>query len=257
MPTTCPVRCPLPHLWGSASAAGYTYIDALNGRTVTRQTHLSYTLKSQFVNILIRGFVWKTGVLYPSLGSSVRRGMASAFSHAAAALSIGVCFYRPGVPRRVWVAGALCSMVPDLDVLGFRFGIRYGDFWGHRGFTHSLIFAAIAAGTAILLGFRLGLPGFSRLSLWLYFFVATASHGLLDAMTDGGLGVAFISPFDNRRYFLPWRPVHVAPIGIGRFFSARGADVLKSEFVWIWIPAALLALCVWRLRVNVLRRGGA
>ena len=31
--------------------------------------------------------------------------MASAFSHAIAALSIGACFYRPGVPKRFWVAG--------------------------------------------------------------------------------------------------------------------------------------------------------
>lgn len=59
--------------------------------------------------------------------------MASAFSHAVAALSIGSCFYRPGMPKRVWVAGALCSVIPDLDVIGFRFGIRYGDFWGTEG----------------------------------------------------------------------------------------------------------------------------
>jgi inner membrane protein len=65
--------------------------------------------------------------------------VASAFSHAVAALSIGTCFYRPGTPKRVWVAGALCSVIPDLDVIGFRFGIRYGDFWGHRGFTHSTL----------------------------------------------------------------------------------------------------------------------
>jgi inner membrane protein len=104
------------------------------------------------------------------------------------------------------------------------------------------------AGAALFLGFRNGLPGISRLSLWLYFFLATASHGLLDAMTNGGLGIAFFSPFDNRRYFLPWRPVHVAPIGIGRFFTVRGLDVLQSEFAWIWIPAALLAFCVWMLR---------
>jgi hypothetical protein len=34
-------------------------------------------------------------------------------------------------------------------------------------------------------------------------FLATAGHGLLDAMTNGGLGLAFFSPFDNHRYFLP------------------------------------------------------
>jgi len=125
--------------------------------------------------------------------------LASLFSHALAALAIGTVFYKPRAPKRCLAVGAACSMLPDLDVIGFRFGVHYGDFWGHRGFTHSLVFAALTAGAAILFGFRHGLPGFSRLSLWLYFFLATASHGLLDAMTDGGLGVAFFSPFDNRR----------------------------------------------------------
>jgi inner membrane protein len=89
----------------------------------------------------------------------VRRTIvASAFSHAVVALSIGTCFYRPGTPKRVWVAGALCSVIPDLDVIGFRFGIRYGDFWGHRGFTHSLLFSALLASAVVILGFHLGEP---------------------------------------------------------------------------------------------------
>lgn len=33
-------------------------------------------------------------------------------------------------------------------------------------------------------------------------------------LTDGGLGVAFFSPFDNKRYFLPWRPIRVSPISV-------------------------------------------
>jgi len=174
--------------------------------------------------------------------------VASAFSHAVAALSIGTCFYLPGIPKRVWIAGVLCSVIPDLDVIGFQFGVRYGDFWGHRGFTHSLLFSALLASVVTILGFRHGLPTLGRFSLWTYFFLATASHGLLDAMTDGGLGIAFFSPFDNHRYFLPWRPIRVSPIGAGRFFTYRGLEVLQSEFVWIWLPAALLALSVWLIR---------
>jgi len=127
--------------------------------------------------------------------------MASLFSHAAAALGIGPCFYRPGTPKRVWVIGALCSVVPDLDVVGFRFGVRYGDHWGHRGFTHSLLFAALLATLALLLAFQQTAPGLSRFALWAYFFLATASHGFLDAMTDGGLGVAFFSPSTTRATF--------------------------------------------------------
>src|SRR5713226_1319368 len=174
--------------------------------------------------------------------------MASAFSHAVAALGIGACFYRPGTPKRIWIVGAACSVIPDFDVMGFRFGIRYGDFWGHRGFTHSLLFAALIASTVMLMGFRQVLPGLGRFSMWIYFFLATASHGFLDAMTDGGLGVSFFAPFDNHRYFLPWAPIRVSPIGAGRFFTHRGLEVLQSELLWIWLPAALLALSVWLMR---------
>jgi inner membrane protein len=174
--------------------------------------------------------------------------VATAFSHAAAALAIGVCFYRQGIPKRLLPIGAFCSVIPDLDVIGFRFGIHYGDFWGHRGFTHSLVFAALLATATLILSFPRGASAFSQLSLWSYFFLSTASHGLLDAMTDGGLGVAFFSPFNNRRYFLPWTPIHVSPIGVGRFFSTRGLAILESELLWIWLPAVLLVVAVWFVR---------
>jgi inner membrane protein len=174
--------------------------------------------------------------------------LASLISHAVAALSIGVCFYGRGTPKRVWAIGAIGSVLPDVDVIGFRFGVRYGDFWGHRGFTHSLVFAALLAGTLSYFALQESLPAMSRFKLSAYLFLATASHGVLDAMTDGGLGVAFFSPFDNHRYFLPWTPIRVSPIGFGRFFSERGFAVLQSEFLWIWIPAGLLAALTWVLR---------
>ena len=175
--------------------------------------------------------------------------MASAFSHAVAALSIGTCFYRPHTPKRLWVAGALCSILPDIDVIGFRFGIRYGDFWGHRGFTHSLVFAVLLSGAAATILCRRKNLGMGRFALFGYLFLATASHGVLDAMTDGGLGVAFFSPFDNRRYFLPWRPIRVSPISLHRFFSGRGYAVLQSELLWIWIPAFVFAGAVLALKL--------
>jgi inner membrane protein len=176
--------------------------------------------------------------------------VASAFSHAVAALGIGACFYDRRIPKRVWVIGAACSVIPDLDVAGFRFGIRYGDFLGHRGFTHSLVFAALLASAIVAVGFRHGVPGMSHYSMWLFCFLATASHGLLDAMTDGGLGVAFFAPFNNHRYFLPWRPIRVSPIAVGRFFTGRGFVVLKSELIWIWLPAIVLMFVALAWRRN-------
>jgi inner membrane protein len=146
------------------------------------------------------------------------------------------------------VSAAICSAIPDLDVIGFRFGVRYGDFWGHRGFTHSLVFAALLTGVATAIFFRRGVPNIGRFPLITYLFLATASHGVLDAMTNGGLGVAFFSPFDNSRYFLPWRPIRVSPIAIGRFFGPRGYLILQNELFWIWLPAALFALFVLMLR---------
>ena len=132
-------------------------------------------------------------------------------------------------------------------MIGFRFGIRYGDFWGHRGFTRSLVFAALLAGAVAAVVFRRGASKIGKFPLFAYLFLATASHGVLDAMTNGGLGVAFFSPFDNRRYFLPWRPILVSPIAVTRFFSPRGYAILRNELVWIWLPAILFAALVLTL----------
>ncbi len=170
--------------------------------------------------------------------------MASAFSHAVAALALGACFYQPAIPKRVWLAGAVCATLPDLDVIGFAFDIRYEDFLGHRGFTHSLLFAALLAAAVTGVWFRNGVSGLSVKQLWLYLFLAIASHGVLDAFTNGGLGVAFFAPFNNTRYFFPWTPIEVSPIGIDSFFSQRGWQVIQNELVWIWLPAALFTIFV-------------
>jgi len=157
-------------------------------------------------------------------------------THVLAAVAIGSAFPQGAVPRKLWLVGAIAAMAPDLDVMGFRAGIRYGDFWGHRGFTHSLVFAA---GLALLLIAFLrssGLAVGSRGIQWLYLFLAVASHGLLDALTNGGLGIALFAPFDNARYFFPVRPIAVSPIGILGFFSPRNLNVVRSELVWVWLP---------------------
>ena len=73
----------------------------------------------------------------------------------------------------------------------------------------------------------------------LVFFLCGSSHGLLDMMTSGGLGVALFAPFYNERYFFPFRPVKVSPIGIDRFFSEWGLKVLWTEFLWIGVPCFL------------------
>ena len=179
--------------------------------------------------------------------------MATVVSHAIAAVALKTPFAAETVPKRVWLLGGFFAMLPDIDVVGFRFGIAYTDLFGHRGFTHSLLFAAVLALLGAFALFPTNIRATRRWLVWLYLFVATASHSLLDALTNGGHGVAFFAPFDNSRYFFPFTPLEVSPIGLSRFFSARGAEVLLNEAVWIWIPAAFLLLTAAILRR--LRRG--
>ncbi|MCB9914870.1 MAG: metal-dependent hydrolase [Planctomycetes bacterium] len=166
--------------------------------------------------------------------------MASLFTHAYAALSGAAVLDGRGDRARLLALSAFASVVPDADVLGFRFGVAYGDLWGHRGLTHSLAFAVLLGLALVRLGFpreRAFTPSWWR--LWAWFAAITASHGAFDALTDGGLGVAFLSPFDPTRWFAPWRPVLVSPIGVANFFTAYGARVLRSEVLWIWLPWTL------------------
>jgi len=174
--------------------------------------------------------------------------MATVFTHAAAALALGTAFRRPGPPLAFWLAGAACAVIPDLDVIGLSFGIPWGHVLGHRGFTHSVFFAALLATLVLALIFRGREWHAHRTAVWIYLFAATASHGVLDAMTNGGSGVAFWAPFDDGRYFLPWRPIPVSPIG-SRFFTERGAAVLQAELLLVWVPAAAFAaVCGWARR---------
>jgi inner membrane protein len=107
--------------------------------------------------------------------------------------------------------------------------------------THSVVFAALLAGILVGVWYR-GKPAAAMTGLYLYFFLCTASHGVLDAMTNGGLGVAFFSPFDTTRYFFPLRPVLVSPIGVSEFFSEYGVRILASEAIWIWLPSCVAFL---------------
>jgi inner membrane protein len=166
------------------------------------------------------------------------------FSHALTATAAAQWW--PGrLPAGFWTWTAVCAMLPDIDVIAFAFGIPYEDMFGHRGFTHSLFFAAVVGALAAAhVSHQSHALHHSRPShqaaLFVWFTALTASHGILDAMTNGGRGIAFFAPFSDHRYFFPWRPIQVSPIGVG-FFSARGLRVLASEAGWIWVPSAIIA----------------
>jgi inner membrane protein len=175
--------------------------------------------------------------------------MASAFSHAIAAVAIGKASFIKKVDWKFWLLGMFCAVVPDADAIGYKLGIPYDSMWGHRGITHSLLFAALLALTVLFFFYRQEEKFSGRpLALFLFFFAATASHPLLDAMTTGGRGVAFFAPFDNTRYFFPFRPIKVSPIGVTEFFSEWGWRVIQSEFIWVWIPSLVIMGIAWLMR---------
>lgn len=166
--------------------------------------------------------------------------MPTIFSHALFASLVGRSCAPKSMPLRFWVLTAGCAMLPDIDAVGFAFGVSYGSMFGHRGFTHSILFALLtgAAVGTLIFGRR---PQLSRPQLFFYFTLVTLSHPLLDALTNGGLGVALFAPFSSSPYFFPWRPIEVSPLGV-KFFSERGLEVIASEVIWVWLPALLIYL---------------
>ncbi|MBA3664650.1 MAG: metal-dependent hydrolase [Bacteroidetes bacterium] len=174
--------------------------------------------------------------------------MASAFSHALVAITFGKSYAKKMGTTRFLILGSVCATIPDLDVVMLRF-VAYSHPLGHRGFFHSLFFCLLLAAFVMLLFYRKqNLKKKEHAIYFLYFFLCGASHGLLDMLTNGGLGVAILAPFDNTRYFFPYTPIQVSPIGVGNFFSEWGLKVIKSELIWIALPCLIFIVLIRILR---------
>ena len=129
------------------------------------------------------------------------------------------------------------AYAPDLDVLAFRLGIPYGAPFGHRGAAHSII-VGVSVGIAIgVLGWRLGVRAGVAIAAGVF---VVGSHGILDAFTDGGRGIALWWPLSDERVFASWRPIPVSPIGL-RVFAPRGVAVMARETI-LFLPLFLIAL---------------
>lgn len=145
---------------------------------------------------------------------------------------------KPLLSKPIMFLGMALAMLPDADVVGFALGINYGDALGHRGASHAIL---VAAAVAALISAILR-PLYWR-TIFGFLFLSMASHGILDAFTNGGLGAALFWPIDDTRYFAPFAPIEVSPIG-RNFFSERGLITLWSELKWIILPAFIITYCV-------------
>ena len=167
-------------------------------------------------------------------------------THVFVAVTLGEVIL-PGRSMGFWLLAGGCSALPDVDALGLRLGIPYEHPLGHRGLTHSLAFAFCLSALGAWAALRWFVPARTTwLHVWGFLFAVSASHGVLDAMTNGGLGVAFLAPFHHGRWFLPVRPIEVSPVGLRAFWSRRGLRGLISEMLWVWLPVTvLLLLAMW------------
>lgn len=190
--------------------------------------------------------------------------MPSIITHAAVPLALWCAADRGRIPAWLLAAGVVAAMLPDADVLAFALHIPYADAFGHRGASHSLLFACVLAALAAVWAFfgsgrpwsavsrqprlaptQRGPTLASTVQAAAFVFICAASHPLLDAMTSGGLGVALAWPWSEQRFFAPWRPIRVSPFA-PQFFSARGLATLLSELRWVWLPLAT-AVVAWKL----------
>jgi inner membrane protein len=145
------------------------------------------------------------------------------------------------------------ALLPDADVAGLSFGAADHGIYGHRGYSHSLLFAVAVAGVAYWVARRWGTrPWFTALLALL----AVSSHGILDAMTYRTRGIPFFWPFDELRVIFPWRFIPPAPTGV-HFLSRRGLEVMAVELVY-FLPLVVAALApglhTWRRRLGKVLR---
>jgi inner membrane protein len=172
--------------------------------------------------------------------------LASAVSHFVIGATIALPFTGVSAinktvrPVGLMLAAGVLAVAPDLDTVFYGI-IPYAHFLGHRGFVHSpffsflfaVILASIIYGVSRTLGFR------AYLGIIAAFTLALASHGVLDAMTDAGLGVMLLYPFSEERFFLPWRPFYAPPIKLSSISYSKVQTMIKSE-----LPIVLSCLAV-------------
>lgn len=171
--------------------------------------------------------------------------MATLYTHAFVGVGLASVLTPRPKPLLYWLLAGFLPIIPDFDAFSTA---AYGSAWGHRGFTHSLIFALgiglVAAGAT----YR-----FCHVQFWPLFglfFLISASHGVLDACTNGGFGIPFLWPFDERRWG-PYGPINVADIAF-EWPDPRTSKAVRTELIYVWMPTAVVVglteLCRWLWR---------
>jgi inner membrane protein len=167
--------------------------------------------------------------------------MATIYTHAFTGVGLASVLTPRPKPLLYWLLAGFLPVLPDFDSLWLA---PYGSAYGHRGFTHSLAFAAAAGLVAAAASFHSLRVRF--LPLFGLFFLVTASHGVLDALTNGGFGIPFLWPFSDARWG-PCGPINVSDIAF-EFPNPRTSRAVRTELLYVWLPIGAVVLLVQAYR---------
>lgn len=153
-------------------------------------------------------------------------------THIALGACVGELFVGNKVGRKAMLWGAVAQSFPDIDfIAGFWMGIT-DELLAHRGFTHSLLFAALLTPVLAMLAERWHRPHNISFTKWAIFFgTEILLHIFLDAFN--AYGTAWFEPFSHIRF---------------SFHTLFVAEPLFS----IWIGIAFVALLL--IKKNRIKR---
>lgn len=159
--------------------------------------------------------------------------MPTNITHAIPAIALGLGIGKKVIPLKVMLTAALISSIPDFDMIGTRYlGVPWDSIYGHRGYTHSIVFAILIAFIAAKFFNR---DAFNK--NFLFFSFCMLSHGFLDLCNDGGLGVALLWPLSDYRYHGLVHPIMNVNVSFrSLYLSTKGLPVFLSEVIWVWLP---------------------
>lgn len=164
--------------------------------------------------------------------------MPTVITHALLPLIGAAAVPRARLSSRLVAVGMVAAMLPDADIVGRYFGVPHTADFGHRGATHTLMFALLLAAMAALAA---PLIREGRMRVFMFVLLSTLFHPLADMLNDGGKGIMMFWPFDHERFKFLVHPVRVAPVGLQGFESGSIWPVFGSELLWLILPATALA----------------
>jgi inner membrane protein len=178
-------------------------------------------------------------------------------THIAVGACVGEAFFEKGFGKKALFWGALAHSIPDVDFLAGFWLDTSENLLAHRGFTHSILFAALIIPALSLTADRIHRPHDIMFKKFLLFFsVEVFLHLFLDGFNNYGIG--WFEPFSHYRF--SFNTIYVADF----FFSIwAGIAFLmllilkrydsRRRFWWkfgIFLPLLYLCYCTYN-KINI------